>query len=226
MTRKKEQARHIRGSLYDAITDIDALYEGNLIKYFQIIFFNATNLQLPYHNFRHMMHVFWLCYMACAYYSDILTKREMRTLLIAALFHDFNHQGKNLSDKLNIRRAVAGVKKYILPEDRPYLGDIIELIQVTEYPYKASIKKLGILALIIRDADLSQALNPTWLQQVVFGLAAETNKKPIDILKGQSAFHKGFEFKTRWAKTLWPQKLINEKIKEAAQLLKLLEMKV
>jgi len=30
------------------------LYEGNLIYYFQVLFFMAKNLYNPYHNFRHM----------------------------------------------------------------------------------------------------------------------------------------------------------------------------
>jgi hypothetical protein len=37
--------------------------------------------------------VTWLCHQACAYYRAELTPLRMRELLIAALFHDFNHPG-------------------------------------------------------------------------------------------------------------------------------------
>lgn len=63
----------IRGSLDQLINNKYNLYEGNLRAYFQIIFHKAKNLNNPYHNFRHMMHVTWLSYLACKYYSDVLS---------------------------------------------------------------------------------------------------------------------------------------------------------
>ena len=36
-----------------------------------------------------MLHVTWLCYQAADFYRDRLTPRQIRNLLIAALFHDF-----------------------------------------------------------------------------------------------------------------------------------------
>ena len=79
----------ISGDLPKVIGNEDNLYEGNLTYYFQVLFFRANNLYNPYHNFRHMTHVLWLCYKACEYYSRELPPRQMRALLIAALFHDF-----------------------------------------------------------------------------------------------------------------------------------------
>lgn len=217
--------KDIQGSLYSIITNADGLYEGNLIKYFQIVFYNAKNVHKPYHNFRHMMHVVWLCHNACNFYSKTLNKREMRNLLVAAMFHDFDHTGKLVEDTQNIAIALEGLNKYILPEDKPFLQDIEYLIKATQYPYKTPSSELTLSGQIIRDADLSQALNPTWLQQVVFGLAAEWKKTPLEVLKGQGAFHQSFKFATGWAQKLWPQELIEEKIDEATKLLEILEMK-
>jgi hypothetical protein len=84
----------ISGDLPKIIGNEENLYEGNLIYYFRVLFFRANNLYNPYHNFRHMSHVLWLCYKSCQYYSHELPPRQMRTLLIAALFHDFDHTGR------------------------------------------------------------------------------------------------------------------------------------
>jgi hypothetical protein len=88
----------ITGDLPKIIGNEENLYEGNLIYYFQVLFFKANNLYNPYHNFRHMAHVLWLCYKACQYYSQELAPRQMRTLLIAALFHDFDHTGRPIGE--------------------------------------------------------------------------------------------------------------------------------
>jgi hypothetical protein len=70
---------------------------------------------------------------------------------------------------------------------------------------------------------MSQALCEAWIQQIVFGLSAEWNKKPIEILEAQSAFHKNLEFHTEWAQKMFPQKAIDDKIAEALDLLELLK---
>ena len=87
------QTSELTGDLPEIIGNEENLYEGNLILYFRILFYNSTNLKNPYHNFRHTLHVLWLCQKACRYYQKKLTPRQMRNLLIAALFHDFDHPG-------------------------------------------------------------------------------------------------------------------------------------
>ena len=186
-------------------------------------FLNAQNLKYPYHNFRHMFHVLWLCYQACVFYRGILPSRKMRNLLIAALFHDFDHSGLMGNDDLNIERAIRGLKKFILEEDKEYIEEIIILVRATEFPYKVPSGTLSLAERIIRDADMSQALCEAWIQQIVFGLSAEWNKKPIEILEAQGAFHKNLEFHTEWAQQMFPQKAIDDKIAEAHDLLELLK---
>src|SRR3989344_3475929 len=110
----------VRGSIPEIIRNDADLYEGNLEDYFRSVFHHAGNLFNPYHNFRHMFHVLWLCYQACVFYAPkhAMTKREMRNLLIAALFHDFDHAGKAGPDSVNIKKAVSGLLRYIMPEDK------------------------------------------------------------------------------------------------------------
>lgn len=215
---------NVRGSLDQLILNHDNLYEGNLVRYFQIVFHNAKNVNHPYHNFRHMMHVTWLCHDACKYYKKELSKRDMRNLLVASVFHDFDHRGTIGEDLENIKLAVQALNKYILPEDVPYLNEMTTIIKSTEYPYKEASASLALCCQIIRDADLSQSLSPAWLQQVIFGLAVEWKKSPMEVLKLQTNFHRSLKFNTDWAKKTWPQEEIEKKIEETTNLLKILEM--
>src|SRR3989338_911352 len=99
----------VRGDIPQIIRNDDRLYEGNLIHYLRALVKYARNLNHPYHNLRHMLHITWLCYQACIFYGGTLTPRQMRNLLIAALFHDFDHSGLLGNDDLNLEMAVRGL---------------------------------------------------------------------------------------------------------------------
>ena len=71
----------VRGDLPKIIGNEEQLYEGELTFYFRTLFFRSRNLHNPYHNFRHMLHVLWLCHKASRYYQNQLTPRQMRTCL-------------------------------------------------------------------------------------------------------------------------------------------------
>jgi hypothetical protein len=218
----------VTGDLPGIIGNEERLYDGNLIYYLRVLFFEARNLTNPYHNFRHMTHVTWLFYQACRYYRNELSPRQMRGLLIAALFHDFDHPGhphpgENDPDRINIPIAVAGLRRYILPEDRDLLPEIERTIEATRYPYKIPGASLDLLGKIIRDADLAQALSPAWIQQVVIGLAQEWRAKALDVLRLQAGFLRKLPFNTEWAGRLFPPELVQAKIEEAEKLLRFLE---
>lgn len=213
----------VSGSIPMVIGNTEGLYQGDLIKYFQVIFGCAQNLPHPYHNFRHMLHITWQCHNACEFHRDELSRSQMRALLIAAMFHDFDHSGMTGCDDLNIERAVRGVEKHLLPEDDPLKSDIIHLVRATEFPYKIPHSELDLSGLIIRDADMTQALSPVWMQEVLFGLAAEWKKQPLDILRSQEGFLKQLKFHTRWAQETFTKDVIEAKIVECRQLLSLLE---
>jgi hypothetical protein len=218
----------VTGDLPGIIGNDERLYEGDLTFYFQVLFFKSSNLYNPYHNLRHMLHVLWLCHQACRYYRSELSPRRMRNLLIAALFHDFDHPGhphpgEDDPDRINIPIAIAGLRRFITPADRPFLPEIEALIEATHYPYKIASDKLDLLGRIIRDADLAQALSTAWIQQVVIGLAQEWGVAPLDVLKAQASFLAGLSFHTCWARELFPQKCIRAKAEEAGQLLRLLQ---
>ncbi len=215
----------IRGSIPQIVRNDHNLYEGNLVSYFRALFRHADNLNNPYHNFRHVCHVLWLCYKACIFYdcSNGLSKRQMRNLLVAALFHDFDHTGKTGPDSVNIARAIKGLKKYLATEDKEEFEKIEMLIQYTEYPYVIPHDQVTLSGHVLRDADLSQALSVAWIQQVVFGLAKEWGKPPLDVLRAQEVFHGNLKFHTLWAQEMFPRNLIESKISEAKELVEILD---
>lgn len=206
----------------DIIKNTNNTYEGDLVEYFKIIFHHAKNLTNPYHNFRHMFHVLWLCHDACCYYGSKINDRSKRNLLIAALFHDFDHSGKTGHDDLEIERAIRGLKKFILKVDEPFHDGIVQLIRSTEFPHTNNSDKLSLCEQILRDADVSQVLSSSWIQQILFGLSAEMLVTPGELLQMQEEFlTKNLHFATDWANTyLRPE--IQIRLQEAKDLLSFL----
>lgn len=221
----KMEEVEVVGGLPEIIVNKDGVYQGNLADYYRWIFKNATNLSNGYHNFRHLFRVAWLCYQACVYYGDKLTRKEKRNLLIAAMFHDVNHSGKKGIDEDNIRQAIAALYKAIMPADRPYFEEIANLIWATEFPHRIRTELLSILEMILRDADVAQVLDVAWMQEVLFGLAEEWEMAPIDVLSHQVTFLENLKFGSEWAKETFPPSAIAAKIAEVRAHLALLDGK-
>lgn len=198
------------------------MYEGDLIHYFNVLFKHASNLCMPYHNFRHMFHVLWNCHLACEYYENDLSLRERRNLLIAAMFHDFDHSGRMGNDDINIMIAIRGLRTHVMDIDRPHMYEIETMIEATQYPYTVSSDNIDLCAKILRDADVSQALSVAWIQQVVFGLAQEWKKPIIEVLKIQAPFISSLRFNTDWAQKTFHQEVLDAKITEARELVALI----
>lgn len=215
-----------RGSIPDIINNKEGLYEGNLVYYFQIIFGNTRSLCNRYHNFNHLFHTLWLCYQACIFYKNELTPRERRNLLIAALFHDFDHSGTAAADHLNIERSIKGFEECAIREDQAEFNNICDIIRASEFPHKGLSEFLPLSCRIIRDADLCQGLDVTWIQQVIFGLAIEQGKKPIEVLANQIIFLSNLNFSTEWAMRTFPKEAIEDKISEVKDLLEILRTEV
>ncbi len=214
-----------KGNIPEILRNEEGLYEGTLVYYARTLFHTAQNLRHPYHNFRHMFHILWLCHEACRYYTAKLklTPRQKRNLLIAALFHDFDHSGVMGHDDLNIERAIRGLRKHLLKRDKPYEEEISDLIRGTQYPYVVDGGTLELCGQILRDADVSQAFSVAWIQQVIIGLATEWGMKPIEVLRMQKPFLEKLSFLTDWAQELFPPSVVDAKKQESEELLALLE---
>lgn len=210
-----------RGSLVQIIVNLEGLYEGNLIEYFQAFFFSES-LNNAYHNFRHGTHVLFLCHDGARFHRNGLSKRKIRNLLIAAIFHDYNHRGIAGDDAANIELAIQGLREFVLPEDANHFDDIELLLRGTQFPPVIEDSELPLEGLILRDADMMQAFSVAWIQQVVFGLAAEGTKSPIEVLKMQEVFLQNTKFKTGWGRYIVPDESVVLKVDESKALYDLL----
>lgn len=206
----------------DVIQNMTGTYEGNLVPYFRAVFHQAKNIGHPYHNLRHMLHVLWQCHDACLFYNFDLSMTQKRVLLIAAIFHDFDHSGFAGDDDVNIERALRAVRRHLLPIDEPHLGTIEMLISETEYPYRVPNSELTQCAQILRDADMSQTVSETWIQQIIVGFASEWRKSPYEVLVMQETFVKNLRFHTEWAQERYPQTVIDARLREVQSMLRML----
>ncbi len=217
-------------NLVSLIRNDKKIYEGDLIHYFRTIITHAKNLKNPYHNFRHLFHVLWLCHEACVWYIEKdprqygVGKKSRRNLLIAAMFHDFDHSGQcgTGRDHEEIARAIDGFRKHIALEDKHSLPQIEELITATEFPYTIESNRLSLSAKIIRDADMGQTFDPVWIQQIIFGLAQEMGIQPKVQLLRQQKFMSSVVFHSEWGQTRFPQPLIQARIQEVKDLISFL----
>lgn len=185
-------------SIVGIIDNRQGLYRGHLRHYYRALL-GATNLTRAYHNLRHMLHVLWECYDGGAFHR--LSPRKMRNLLIAAIFHDFNHSGRARgNDHAEIEIALMMLRAHILPEDLLELENISDIIRATEFPYVIAEQDLTLSQEIIRDADMSQNFSFVWLQQSWLGLAEELGLDPVKFLRMQPGFLRGLKFHSGWGK--------------------------
>jgi HD superfamily phosphodiesterase len=207
-------------NIIQIITNKDNKYPGNLEHCFRVVW-QATNVMLPYHNMRHMLHVMWNTYNGAMFYK--IGGRTLRNMLIAALFHDFGHTGNTVDDSINIAIAIAGLEHNLLPEDVPYRSEITSYIKATEMPSSTiDNAEENLPKLILRDADLSYTLEDVWIQPVNFGLNFEMGISTEKILKFQETFlTKILVLSTDWAKQKYSQK-IKDRVEEANEMIKVL----
>ena len=178
------------------ITNPDAKYPGDLKHYLKVVWY-SPNVNVPYHNLRHMLHVMWATYHGAEFYKDEISPRTLRNMLIAALFHDYNHPGETGNDARNIEIAIRGLKTFLLPIDQPHLGEISEYIKATQFPHLKL--ELTLAAKIVRDSDIAYTLSDAWIQTVSFGLNQEIGLSTEEMLRSQEGFLRSLKFETEWA---------------------------
>jgi hypothetical protein len=192
-----------KNQVIQLITNQDKTYPGDLRHYFKHLW-HAQNVDRPYHNLAHMLHVTWHAHRALISYPEI-NPIEIRIALIGAMFHDDNHPGKLGNDAGNIIAAIKQLQENILPEDKPYENQIISCIRATQFP--AIEGDFPLIARIIRDVDIAYTLNDVWMQRALFGLGHEFGKTPEEMLQMQIPFLKSIQFGTTWAKQEYSQKI-------------------
>lgn len=135
---------------------------------------NPSN-KVPYHNLDHCLTVVKWCGRLAGMCS--LTPEEEKALILAAIFHDFDHSAGHEEDSVNINRAVTGLMRFaaIHRVDAELIGAAVENIQVTQFPFIHEPKTVS--QKIIRDADLLQSLEPNRQEVLIDGLRKELEVK-------------------------------------------------
>jgi hypothetical protein len=142
------------------------------------------------------------------------------------MLHDVDHPGFERDDSLNLKDAVSFLAKHISKVDLPHFNNIAQLMRATQQPRDSS-RELGVLEKMIQDADLCPILTDDGIPKIVLGLSAELRKDRIKMLKDQKGFLRGLRFKDPYIRDfLYPKEVIEAKIKECQQLLKVLTTQV
>ncbi|MEK6828604.1 MAG: HD domain-containing protein [Nanoarchaeota archaeon] len=177
-----------------------------LQKAFKYILLNSKSNHNPYHDLNHLLTVMKYCYYG-AIAEKIKDEKELRELLITAIFHDVNHSGGKKTDDINIKNSKKIIKEFVTSENIDVDSDSMnEILDATQYPYVLEGKDLNLRQAIIRDADLMQVYEYNWIHQNINGLSSELKMDFIDFLKPQRKFLENAEFNTSWGKKLKKEK--------------------
>ncbi len=169
---------------------------------FKYVVLNNKSNDAPYHNLNHLLTVTKAVYDGMQA-EDLGKDKKIKEMLIAAIFHDFNHSAGKKTDDKNVADAKKGIKEFLESEKIEADFDFIELLlNATQYPYVIENKDLTIYQAIIRDADIVQVLMYNWIHQSVFGLSQELKMSFVDFIKAQRKFIDNVEFNTSWGKQL------------------------
>lgn len=159
----------------------------------------------PYHNTDHLLFVAQKCYEGGLYHQ--LDDNQIDALIVAALFHDFNHSGGEHPDWYNVKVAVNSFRDFFMDgkyHDGEFYDDVIDIIRGTEYPYVTPKDILTIRQKIIRDADLMQATADNWFGMIMLGLSKEAKGVDLDkMTSGNLKFHMGIEMCTEWGQRVF-----------------------
>lgn len=190
---------------------IQIIQKYNLQDFYEYFSRNNISNDLPYHNRIHTETMIKNVYDGASYYN--LNIVETKELVIAALFHDFNHSGGKLTDKENINLVLTELDKIsdMFAKHDIELQKIKDMVYITEFPFVHFPKTLQ--QKIIRDSDLMQSFST--LEMVINGLAEELTHKfgkklsKKEMCDGQIKFMEESIFYTSWGlkifEKLWPE---------------------
>lgn len=116
---------------------------------------NNPSGRVNYHNNYHIYFMTWLCDQIFGSQSwDEQAGCDIKSLLVACMFHDYDHTGGKKEDSINVNRAIDAFQKAYrnlkMVDINPEL--VVSLIRITEYPYTDQARTLE--EQCMRDADL------------------------------------------------------------------------
>lgn len=144
----------------------------------------------PYHGIDHLFTVF-KCACDVSEYNVCDNRPE---LLIAALFHDYNHLGKMGNDHANILKACDGLVEFHIKFPDFDLAYACYIITCTEFPYVVSEEELTKEGQIIRDCDLSYLFDDLSIVKLYSGLRTEFGTTLDEFTSTQDKFFNNVKF--------------------------------
>lgn len=202
--------------MLNIITKYKSLQDG--LKF--VMNHNKSNLA-PYHNLNHMLNVVKHCYNALEFMNR-LEDDDAEHLLVAAMFHDFNHSMGRRDDAYNITQAKKGLENFVYFNTMSILDleIMFEIIDATQYPYVLKDYELNVYQSIIRDADLMEITEPDWISHIILGLCKEMHYPLTELMVGEKKFLREITMITSYGKymqeihgkTIWDNFKTLEKI--------------
>lgn len=185
-----------------------------------INFINLTNPSnhLPYHGIDHLFSVFEHTKLVLENDSTVKGLLKDTDLLIAALFHDYDHSGGKATDDVNINNAIQGVSIFHTANPEFDLNNVIYLIRCTQYPYVVSDEELTTEAKLLRDSDMCYLLQDLSIVKLYSGLRAEFGNSLDDFLNNQYKFISNLKFEIDYNIKMW--EILKDKRLKELQLLK------
>jgi HD superfamily phosphodiesterase len=174
-------------------------YLGIALKY---IIDNSTSNYGPYHNLNHTVTVTRFAIHIGE--SEKLNEVEMKELLIAAIFHDYNHTLGDKKDDVNVRNAQNGVEEFVKTINIDVnIDNVKNIIAATQFPYVIEESELNLQQQIMRDCDMCQLFESNRLQFNYLGLQKEIGIDFKSQLDSQESFYDSVKFRTNEGKRLW-----------------------
>lgn len=167
-----------------------SLLKNDLEPFWGYLQFNKSR-EAPYHNEYHLQCVTTLCAEGAAF--EELCAGETRSLLLGALFHDYNHSAGRKKDEHNITEAIealtiaiAGCQTQLQhPLTLTEVTGAISGVEATEFPYTKEVTTS--VERIIRDADRMQAYETDTVKLIdqYLGLKQELERQTPNVMSVQ-----------------------------------------
>jgi hypothetical protein len=176
---------------------------------------NNTSNVAPYHNLKHMCEVMLKAYEIMRGDNFIgksgfkwNSYMNYQPVLVAALFHDYNHSQGKENDSYNIKEAIKGFNAFVEQSDttifKEIKNEVVDIIKATEYPYVIPSSELSYGQKVIRDADLLVSIDDNFFFQNVFGLKEEMCVDSVeDMILGNIKFHENIKLECSYSKTAY-----------------------
>lgn len=186
---------------------------------------NNESNHLPYHGIDHVFMVYEKCKYSVNRAEYRHTVKHINELLIAALFHDYNHSGGKLKDSENIKNAIIGCKAFVdelnstSDEATVSMEIVTDIIKATEYPN--NMTQLTVEQQIIQDADMGYLFENIAIVKLYSGLRDEFGTTLDEFLQNQLKFLNSVKFHSRTLQHAWDYTYRQIRIDELQTLIEL-----